>query len=157
VGRTTDYVLSVEEPPSPGDQRLIEAGLTQHALPITGTLGFRPIAVLARDRRRALVAGAVGTLNWNWLHVGLLWVSEPCRHAGLGSRLMSEIERVAAERGCTHAHLDTFSYQARPFYERCGYTVFGVLENYPPGQQRFFMEKVLGGSETPASESRSVR
>ncbi len=133
--RASDYVLSVEDPPSPGDQRLIEAGLTQHALPITGPPGFRPIAVLARDRRRALVAGAVGTLNWNWLHVALL----------------------AADHGCTHAHLDTFSYQARPFYERRGYRVFGILDNDPPGHQRFFMQKSLGESAAPASDSRGVR
>jgi hypothetical protein len=49
------------------------------------------------------------------------------------------------QRGCAHAHLDTFSYQARPFYERRGYQVFGMLQDYPPGQQRFFMEKTLGG------------
>ena len=59
---------------------------------------------------------------------------------------MAEIERVAAQRGCTHAHLDTFSYQARPFYERLGYRVFGVLQNYPSGHQRFFMEKTLVSS-----------
>jgi GNAT superfamily N-acetyltransferase len=138
------YVISVESALSPDDRLVIEAGLTRHALPTTGVAGFQAIAVLARDRQSALVAGAVGTINWNWLHVALLWVSEPCRHTGLGSRLLAEIERVAAERGCTHAHLDTFSYQARPFYERQGYRVFGVLENYPPGHQRFFMEKTLG-------------
>jgi len=140
------YVISVESAINPDDRRVIEAGLTGHALPATGVPGFQPIAVLARDRQAALVAGAVGTTNWNWLHVALLWVSEPCRHTGLGSRLMAEIERAAAERGCTHAHLDTFSYQARPFYERHGYRVFGVLENYPPGHQRFFMEKTLVSS-----------
>jgi len=140
------YMISVESALSPDDRRVIEAGLTRHALPATGVPGFQPIAVLARDRQAALVAGAVGTINWNWLHIDLLWVSEPCRHTGVGSRLMAEIERVAAQRGCTHAHLDTFSYQARPFYERLGYRVFGVLQNYPPGHQRFFMEKTLVSS-----------
>ena len=140
------YMISVESALSPDDRRVIEAGLTRHALPATGVPGFQPIAVLARDRQAALVAGAVGTINWNWLHIDLLWVLEPCRHTGVGSRLMAEIERVAAQRGCTHAHLDTFSYQARPFYERLGYRVFGVLQNYPPGHQRFFMEKTLVSS-----------
>jgi len=135
------YVITVEADPSPDDVRVISVGLTQHALPITHVPGFQRIAVFARDQESAIVAGAFGTINWNWLHVALVWVSEPCRHAGLGRRLMSEIERVAAQGGCTHAHLDTFSYQARPFYERLGYRVFGVLENYPPGQQRFFMRK----------------
>jgi hypothetical protein len=52
------------------------------------------------------------------------------------------IERVAVERGCAHAHLDTFSYQARPFDERLGSRVLAVLEEDPSGQQRFFMRTV---------------
>ena len=138
-----NFVISVENGVSPEDRRVIEEGLTRHALPATRVPGFQPVAVLARDQQHALVGGAVGTINWTWLHVALLWVSESCRRSGLGSRLMSEIESIAAQRGCTRAHLDTFSYQARPFYERQGYRVFGVLEDYPPGHQRFFMEKVL--------------
>jgi hypothetical protein len=42
-----------------------------------------------------------------------------------------------------HAWLETYSFQARPFYERHGYTVFGVLDNHPIGHQRYFMQKAL--------------
>jgi hypothetical protein len=52
--------------------------------------------------------------------------------------------REAIRRGCRGAYLDTFSYQARPFYEKLGYAVFGTLDDYPPGHQRFFMRKRLG-------------
>jgi GNAT superfamily N-acetyltransferase len=138
------YVVSVEDDPPPEDVRVIEDGLTQHALPVTRTPGFQSVAVFARDEKGAIVGGVVGRVNWNWLHVNLVWVAEPLRHTGLGKKLMAEIERVAAQRGCTHAHLDTFSYQARPFYERQGYRLFGTLENYPPGQRRFFLQKTLG-------------
>jgi GNAT superfamily N-acetyltransferase len=137
------YVLSVTDGIDAQDRRVIEEGLTRHALPTTRVPGFHPLAVLARDERQALVGGAVGTVNWNWLHVSLLWVAEHGRHAGLGRRLMAAIEAAAVQRGCTRAHLDTFSYQARPFYERLGYRVFGTLPDYPVGHQRFFMEKVL--------------
>jgi len=137
------YAITVEADPAPADVAVLSNGLTQHALPVTRVPGFQRIAVFARDPDGAIVAGVFGLINWNWLHVSLVWVSEPLRHTGLGTRLLSEIERVAAERGCAHAHLDTFSYQARPFYERLGYRVFGVLDDYPPGQQRFFMQKDL--------------
>lgn len=137
------FAITVESGVSIEHRRLIEEGLTRHALPTTGVPGFQPVAALARDDRQALVGGVVGTINWNWLHVALVWVAEPCRHTGLGTRLMSEIERAAVACGCTRAHLDTFSYQARPFYERLGYRVFGRLDDYPPGHQRFFMEKPL--------------
>jgi len=89
-------------------------------------------------------------VNWSWLQVSLVWLDEPRRRAGLGSRLLAALEAAAIERGCTQAHLDTFSYQARPFYERHGYRVFATLEDYPTGQQRFFMRKSLVAPRAPA-------
>ena len=38
---------------------------------------------------------------------------------------------------------DTFSFQARPFYEKLGYRVFGTLENHPSGHQHYLMTKKL--------------
>jgi hypothetical protein len=61
---------------------------------------------------------------------------------------MQELERRAAERGCPHAWVDTFSFQARPFYERLGYRVFGVLPDYPTGHERYFLCKALGTEAT---------
>jgi hypothetical protein len=60
-----------------------------------------------------------------------------------GRRLLEAIEDEARKRGCRWAHLDTFSYQARPFYERLGYELFATLDDYPPGHQRFFLKKPL--------------
>lgn len=39
--------------------------------------------------------------------------------------------------------LDTFDFQACEFYEKHGYTAFGVLEDCPTGHCRFYMEKKL--------------
>ena len=90
-----------------------------------------------------LVGGVWGYINWNWLQVSLVWLSEDLRGGGYGQQLLLALEDVARQRGCQFAHLDTFSYQARPFYEKSGYEVFATLEDYPPGQQRFFMKKTL--------------
>ncbi len=57
--------------------------------------------------------------------------------------VMETLESAARERGCRYSHLDTFSFQARPFYEGLGYEVFATLDDYPPGHQRFFMKKAL--------------
>jgi GNAT superfamily N-acetyltransferase len=135
--------LSVETRPAARDVDALGQGLTEHALPTTGRPGFQPLAVFARDADGALVGGMYALVNWNWLQVSLVWLAEPRRRAGLGSRLLAALEAAAIERGCTQAHLDTFSYQARPFYERHGYRVFATLEDYPTGQQRFFMRKIL--------------
>jgi GNAT superfamily N-acetyltransferase len=139
----SELAFSVETSPAERDVEALARGLTEHALPVTGSPGFQPLSVFARDRDGTLVAGVHGQVNWSWLHIALFWVSADRRRQGLGSRLLAAIETAAVERGCSQAHLDTFSYQARPFYERQGYRLFATLENYPPGQQRFFLRKTL--------------
>jgi hypothetical protein len=56
---------------------------------------------------------------------------------------MAQAEARAVERGYHSAWLDTFSFQARGFYERLGYQQFGSLV-YPPFHKRHFMKKLLG-------------
>lgn len=102
-----------------------------------------PLTLALRDDLGRIVGGAMGETNWGWLHVRILAVGEAHRGAGWGRRLMHTLERLAVERGCHHAWVDTFSFQARPFYERLGYRVFGVLSDYPSGHQRYFLARPL--------------
>lgn len=138
-----DFTLTIETDPSPTDIKALGDGLTEHALPTTRAPGFLPLAVFARDADGRLVGGISALVNWNWLQIALVWISPELRRNGLGSQLLSRIESAGKERGCTNAHLDTFSYQARPFYERHGYELFATLDDYPTGHQRFFLRKKL--------------
>jgi GNAT superfamily N-acetyltransferase len=88
-----------------------------------------------------LIGGLIGVTYWNWLFVKQLWVSEAFRSQGHGRGLMLAAEREAAGRGCEHAHLDTFDFQALPFYRTLGYAVFGQLEDFPAGHTRYFLQK----------------
>ena len=139
----TTYAVTIEESPTPADHEALVQGLNEHAARHTQRPGFKPLAAFLRDDRGALIGGAYGYVNWNWLFINLVWISESVRGGGHGRRLILALEPAARERGCTHAHLDTFSVQARPFYEKLGYEVFSTLDDYPQGHQRFFMKKVL--------------
>ena len=137
------YSLTIDNDPKSDDVEALSQGLNAHALGTLGVAGFKEIAVFVRDEHGALVGGVWGYLNWNWLWVGAVWLSELLRGEGYGKQMMEMLEIAARERGCRYSHLDTFSFQARPFYERLGYEVFATLEDYPPGHQRFFMKKKL--------------
>ena len=63
---------------------------------------------------------------------------------------MTAAESRARERGCIGVYLDTFEYQARPFYERLGYELFGTLEGYPPGYRQYYLAKRLAAPAQPA-------
>lgn len=104
--------------------------------------GFQPLAIAAR-RSGDVIGGIVGETGWKWLYVDLLWVSDEHRGHGVGRALLHAAETEAIRRGMRHVYLDTFDFQARPFYEHEGYEVFGTLDDYPPGHQRFFLHKDL--------------
>jgi GNAT superfamily N-acetyltransferase len=138
-----DYTITIEDTPSSEDIQRLRQGLATHALSYTQAPGFQSIAVFLRDEAGTVIGGIWGYINWNWLSVGLVWLSEELRGQGYGKQLMIKLEEVAKARGCQYAHLDTFSYQARPFYETLGYELFATLGDYPPGHQRFFLKKIL--------------
>jgi GNAT superfamily N-acetyltransferase len=110
----------------------------------------RPVAVLLKDPEGGrLIGGLWGRTAWGWLHMDTLYVPDALRRSGLGSRLMRTAEEEAVRRGCVGAWLDTFSFQARGFYERLGYRVIGTIENQPPGHARHFLQKTLGAAAIP--------
>jgi ribosomal protein S18 acetylase RimI-like enzyme len=57
---------------------------------------------------------------------------------------MQEAESEAIRRGCPHVFLETFNFQALPFYEKLGYAVFSKLADFPPGGARYALTKQLG-------------
>ena len=108
---------------------------------------YRPLVILLTDPvNDEIVGGLYGSTMFSYLHVDLLFVPEPLRGAGIGRKLMGEAEAEAARRGCHAASLDTFSFQARGFYERLGYLVFGIVEDCPPGHSRIYLTKQLGAA-----------
>ena len=124
----------------------IRRGLMAFNVERAGPDHYRELALAARDHSGQLVGGLYGNTAWRWLFVDLLWVETPFRRQGLGRRLLRAAETAALARGCTHAYLDTFDFQAKPFYEREGYVVYGTQEEYPPGHQRFYLAKALDRS-----------
>jgi GNAT superfamily N-acetyltransferase len=108
---------------------------------------FRPLVLLLSDPGSDdIVGGLYGSTLFSYLRVDLLFVPESMRRSGIGRTLMTQAEAEAVRRGCRAASLDTYSFQACGFYERLGYTVYGTLEDCPPGHSRFFLTKRLGNA-----------
>jgi GNAT superfamily N-acetyltransferase len=110
----------------------------------TGPIDHTPLLLESRNAAGELEGGLIGNMYSRWLHIDLLWVAEETRGRGLGSQLLATCEEQARARGCKHSWLDTFSFQAPDFYAKRGYVAFGVLEDYPPGERRFFLRKAIG-------------
>ncbi len=139
------FTVTLTEAEDAEAQKAVIAGLQAFNAPFAGPYNdHRPLNLVVRRAGEAAVAGGlIGTTGFGWLFTRLLWLPEDLRRTGLGSALLRQAEEVARGRGCVGAWVDTFSFQARPFYERMGYTVFGTLPGQPPGHERYFLMKRL--------------
>ena len=119
-------------------------GLWGNIVKQTGSVQFwGSVRVFIQDRQDRVVGGIIAELFGRWAYVSLLWIDEPLRNKGLGTRLVTTLEQEALRLGCSHAHLDTYSFEARPFYEKMGYELFATLPDYPPGHCKYFLQKTL--------------
>ena len=132
--------FTVTDAPSAADSQAIINGLISYNDSAYQVLHRKSVSIFVRHGNE-IVAGAEGTTLWKWLNVSRLWVHESLRGSGLGSKLMQDIEEAAKERGCIGSCLDTFSFQALPFYTKLGYTLFGTIPDWPPGQARHYLYK----------------
>jgi GNAT superfamily N-acetyltransferase len=107
---------------------------------------WQSIAVMARDNSGEIVGGVLGEIGCNWLYIRVFVVREDLRHQGIGTRLLKTVEQVGLDQSCVGVYLETLDFQAKEFYERLNYRVFGVQENYPIGFKRYFMQKLFGAS-----------
>ena len=120
------------------------AGLEALNAPFIGSHGYKPLSLLVRRSAEAEpVGGAFGWCWGAWYQLHYLFLPEDLRGAGLGSSLLTRLEAEARARGCIGVWLDTLSFQARPFYEKHGYALFGSIEDHPPGHARYFLFKRL--------------
>ena len=145
--------VEVEENPDPADARLVGQGLLEFNRRVLGDPHEKQLAVFVRDRSGRVVGGLVGHVRWSWVYVAKLWLPNELRGHGLGTRVMRAIEDYARGQGCHGISLDTFEYQALPFYEKLGFERFGVLEGYPPGYRQYFLKKTLKPVAPGASEA----
>jgi ribosomal protein S18 acetylase RimI-like enzyme len=150
------FNLVVEGSPSQEDIRTLRLILYDYNSSKAKRENWQALYIFVRDENSQIVGGLIGYTHWGWLYVENLVVSEMLRGQGYGRALMLLAEEQAIQRGCNHAYLDTFDFQARGFYEKIGYEVFGVLEDYPRGHIKYFLRKnILETAQTTALDSRS--
>jgi GNAT superfamily N-acetyltransferase len=135
--------MQIDNHVSDADEAAVIQGLREFNEARLGPRDELPVKFVVRDENGTVVGGLIGHTKWRWLYVSKLWVADSVRGKGFGARLMAAAEELARQRGCTDVSLDTFEFQARPFYEQLGYKLFGTLEGFPPGYRQFYLTKHL--------------
>jgi GNAT superfamily N-acetyltransferase len=128
----TDNPTIIFDPDAGADQReIVQAIVSDYNVALTGHTEWYPVAFFLKDENGEVLGGLLGDIWAAWLHVKTLAVVAPAGGHGFGKELMKRAELYAVERGCTNAFLDTFSFQARPFYEKLGYRLWNAPVQSP--------------------------
>ena len=122
--------------------KLVEYNLQQ--VPKTQKLDFVNIYKKIVDEKDDIIAGCLAKMYcWNVVYIDVLWVADQYKGHGFGTKLLNEIEGIAIKENCSLIHLDTFDFQAKDFYIKHGYEIFGVLEDCPEEHCRYYLKKKL--------------
>jgi RimJ/RimL family protein N-acetyltransferase len=128
---------------STGDATFVRESLALYNVGVTGDSYYSPLAIFLKDERGAVLGGALGHVWGGWLNLDTLWVIEPYRGQGYGAKLLAAAEDEARAQGCHGVYLDTFSFQAKLFYEKFGYEVVADIPDYPRGHSFHVLKKTL--------------
>jgi GNAT superfamily N-acetyltransferase len=140
-GAAQEVKIVFDPLPSVALATLVQDNVNSMNFAKTGATDWHPVNFFLKSPRGEWLGGLLGYTWGGWLHVNFLWVSETLRGKGHGTRLMESAEAMARERGAFAATLETFTHQAPDFYAKRGYTVFGRIDGYPPGQAKLFLSK----------------
>lgn len=140
--------IVLDERASEDDERAIRQGVSAfgdlHIVP----RNWRPVTLVLRSDDGRVIGGLLGSTVWDWLQIDTLWVDDAARGRGHGRALVARAEGIARERGCRNSRVDTFDFEARGFYERLGYRVYGELTGFPRGHSHLHLAKQFGESVT---------
>lgn len=97
------------------------------------------VILTAADGTR--LGGAVGRSWGECCELQQIAVDPAVRGQGAGSAVMAAFEAEARSRGCRLIYLETFSFQAAPFYEQLGYERIHSTQGFAPGIVKHLYEK----------------
>lgn len=122
---------------------IIGGGINEYNAEQAGDDNSQRVCFVLQSPDEEIVGGVIGVVHWDWFSLDLMWMGEEFRGRGYGRRLLAMAEEKARKHGAKHVHLDTFSFQAPDFYKKYGYELFGELQDFPAGHQRYYMRKDL--------------
>lgn len=100
------------------------------------------LSYVAKIKNKVVIGGVISTIYFSTvLSIEVFFVEEGLRNKGVGSALLLHLEQEAKKHHVTLMHVDTFDWQAKDFYLKKGFEIFGVLEGCPKGHTRYYMKK----------------
>ena len=128
--------------PKPADGEILLDLLDEDSKKKTTYVERGDFAVLLRDPDTGKVIGGVwGEDDYGWAFICYLVVPKALQGQGLGTRLMDMAEKIARDRGAVGMWLYTYEFQAKNFYQKIGFELFGSLDAGTRAVGQHFLRK----------------
>ncbi|WP_242961022.1 GNAT family N-acetyltransferase [Clostridium peptidivorans] len=112
--------------------------------PLSQEKPFIGINRCIKDENGEIIGGILACLAlWHILSIDTLWVKKEFRNQGVAKQLLRLVEAEARNMGCHIVYLSTYDFQAKDFYLKNGYEIFGVLEDCPKEHKLYHLSKRL--------------
>jgi GNAT superfamily N-acetyltransferase len=85
----------------------------------------------------------VGQLVFGQMYLKYLMVTQSERGKGLGTQLITCLEREAVDRGCSFIYVESLSFQAPNFYQKCGFSVDFIRKGFDREICYYYLSKHL--------------
>ncbi len=121
----------------------VNKGFNNQAVEMRGLKPTQTVALEMIDDDNQFIGAAISYFMYGSIYTDILFIEKAFRGKGYGEKLLKKVEEWGKKQGAHFATLDTFDFQARDFYERCGYKVEFIRKGYDKGCFLYKMRKEL--------------
>lgn len=136
--------LEITNSPTECDESVVRDGVFDHGRRIASDGNAETLACFLR-KDGEIIAGGLGRTEYRRLFITSVWVKEHLRGQGIGSEIISRMEKEAVARKCNDALIETLLEPNVILYERLGYRSVAVIPRYLGNFTRYIMLKDLPG------------
>lgn len=106
-----------------------------------GPAEWKDIVISLKDDTGNVIGGLAGHTARGWLYTALLFIPAELRGQNLGPKILGMAEEEARKRGCKGAYIDTMNPDALTIYQKCGYEIFGQIEDFGETMSLTYLKK----------------
>jgi len=128
--------------PSKNDESVISDGVFEQGRGLATGGKAQALACFVRQDGM-VIAGGLGRTEYGRLFITSVWVVADLRGQGIGSEVITRMEREAITRGCHDALIETLIEANVRLYERLGYKSVARIPKYVGDFTRSIMVKPL--------------
>lgn len=138
-----DLQALVDETNDENIKNIIKQGVLAFNQPYFGMQEAKPFTIYIIDGNKSILGGLYGWHFDKYIRVDMTWVDENYREKGFGKKIFQKLDEYAHLKRCKYIQLDTFDFQAKPFYEKMGFECMGTIPKWVEGHDCHFMRKTL--------------